>query len=917
MFGNNSSVFGGFASTPVNQIPAPRLTTGLFGQLAQQQQTIFGGGTATPVFGGAAQQTPSAFGGFGSTSARNMFGQQTQVTPGIFGGSTQVTPGIFGGSTPVPASPFSTASTKTQSSQQSQQAAGTSVCYVATHGKDTAVRNGVSSNVNVRIQSITAMKEYESKSLEELRLEDYQLNRKGPQGSSGGIFGGNAVATQTNPFPSSTGAFGQFGQSSTNVFGSTLGQPKPGGIFGAAPASTGFGFGTGTVFGSQSQSNLNSTSQPQQFVFGFNNAATSTAGAGPFSSSIFSNPQQQQQRRQSLWNQNQGTPLTPIAAAPVFGSGTFGATAATANSTNGVMVRNDKPAFGTGTPIFDSGNAAVQQPKQFIFSSLTSTTPSSTATQNHSIFGGATSGFPTNSTISNANASSVFGSRFGTASASTGFGGGSFLAPAQNPSASFSFGTGTSNQNQIAALTLSPTSSFVFKPSGFASNSLNASSTGNASLFSFTGNASASNTAGGFVFSPQQQQQQQHQYYFRQPHQYSTSSGFSSFATSPFKDNALFYNFISTERLEQMTRPTSPWAISQYMKNLHRKSGSPSASSRLNLSWEGFYRISPLPRKSKSSSVSVSVSKFSIWEDGFEADDEASGYGVNILTPKKKDWKQLSLDSVNATMSSASTAAKLKSSLNKSLSNLSDSFNERVRLTASRSRWLKISQSYSFTERAVNQRTRLGNNSSVPGGRGDTSFTEEEAEVAQSSPENKKSTSTSVSSPSISTPPPSCGVICTRPGYYVKPPVEKLDKLVDINGDCFVAGFEVGRHNFGKIIFSVPVNVAGLNFDEIVFFRHKEVVVYPDDNEKPPLYEGLNVPAEVELEQIWPIDKSTSEPIRCPQKLEDLKFEKKLRKACARQDAEFISYSVEDCIWKFRVHHFSKYSCDLEEQCDD
>lgn len=55
------------------------------------------------------------------------------------------------------------------------------VKFVAVTGSDSMVKNGVSQTISTRHNCITCMKEYESKSLEELRLEDYAVNRKGPQ----------------------------------------------------------------------------------------------------------------------------------------------------------------------------------------------------------------------------------------------------------------------------------------------------------------------------------------------------------------------------------------------------------------------------------------------------------------------------------------------------------------------------------------------------------------------------------------------------------------------------------------------------------------------------------------------------------------------------------------------------------------
>jgi len=61
------------------------------------------------------------------------------------------------------------------------QVSGTgSVKFSAVSGSDTMMKNGLQQSISTKHQCITAMKEYESKSFEELRTDDYIANRKGP-----------------------------------------------------------------------------------------------------------------------------------------------------------------------------------------------------------------------------------------------------------------------------------------------------------------------------------------------------------------------------------------------------------------------------------------------------------------------------------------------------------------------------------------------------------------------------------------------------------------------------------------------------------------------------------------------------------------------------------------------------------------
>lgn len=198
-------------------------------------------------------QKPAGF-GF-NTNQSSLFGQP----------STSTTSTGFG--------TFGSTGTSAFSQPQTMSANGTAIAKYQPHsGTDTLMKNGQTNNVSTRQHCITAMKEYESKSLEELRLEDYSANRKGPQAGGvqpAGLFG--TTPQNTSIFgtpasqPQSTGLFGT--QTTTNTMGGfgtnqgTFGQPAP--AFGAQnqtqslfnkPANT-FGQTTNT-FSQQPASNM-------------------------------------------------------------------------------------------------------------------------------------------------------------------------------------------------------------------------------------------------------------------------------------------------------------------------------------------------------------------------------------------------------------------------------------------------------------------------------------------------------------------------------------------------------------------------------------------------------------------------------------------------------------------------------------
>lgn len=159
------------------------------------------------------------------------------------------------------------------------------------------------------------------------------------------------------------------------------------------------------------------------------------------------------------------------------------------------------------------------------------------------------------------------------------------------------------------------------------------------------------------------------------------------------------------------------------------------------------------------------------------------------------------------------------------------------------------------------------------------------------------------------------GVVLRRAGYYTIPSLDELLEFMDSEGRCFVPNFTIGRRGYGNAYFDEEIDVAGLNLDEICTFRHREIILYQDDDNKPPVGEGLNRKAQVTLDQIWPHDKNNHEPIKDPERLEAIGYEAKMRRICERRGTRFLEYRPESGSCVFRVDHFSKYT--LSDSEDD
>lgn len=133
--------------------------------------------------------------------------------------------------------------------------------------------------------------------------------------------------------------------------------------------------------------------------------------------------------------------------------------------------------------------------------------------------------------------------------------------------------------------------------------------------------------------------------------------------------------------------------------------------------------------------------------------------------------------------------------------------------------------------------------------------------------------------------------------------------------------FTVGRRGFGEVTWLEPVDLTGLDLNEllgaVVVFSRMELTVYADDYaaSKPEQGEGLNQPARITLENCWPEDKATKQPDTNPSGPAHDRFLQRVKNV---RGTEFIGYT-DDGTWTFEVGHFSRWgiAADSEEEDAD
>ncbi|KAF8559141.1 hypothetical protein OG21DRAFT_1503602 [Imleria badia] len=915
MFGNagttntGTSGFGAFgqntaASTGTSAFGAPKPATG-FGAFGGGGTSAFGGGGN--AFGG----TPTA-----GTSGTNVFGPTAPSTGSAFGGGGS----IFG--QPKPATTFgATPATSTDANPPPVTTGTSTPSYAIFSEKDPSNPSTI-----LQYQTITAMPAYRGTSLEELRLQDYQQNRKTAgafgqtafgapaaqttslfgaptttqQPTTGSIFGGGTTGafgtTTTQP---ATGAFGAFGQqqpatgtsTGTSIFGgggsafaqpqqqqpSAFGQPQQQPQQAAAGTSTGI-FGSTSTFGQpKPATGFGSTFGQPAGGSSFGGTGTASAFGQPAAqpatgTSIFGQPQPQQQQTSTAFGATAskpsmfGQPNQPAGTTTGFGTGLFGVQqqAQPTQPTTGL--------FGTtssaGTGLFGQPQQQ-QQPTQQTGGLFGSTTTQSAG----GLFGG-TQGAQTQQP----GQTNLFGAPKLPTSGTSLFGGGTFGQPntttgtgAQPPL----FGQPSSQQTMAQPNT--GTGTGVFGGSLFgqqkpvapaisttpSTGGLGTSLFGGSTLGSSTGTAGGPGTLTASIAEP-------------------ISSNLPIFSMLPPGPRAVPIDqqqkkkpgfFVDAPaRLPVSRLPINYAPASSKLRGF----GAPASSSVLGVPGQN---------------LSLSNGKAGpLYSSYAEAPESILGRSVSpaLGSGGRQSVKKLVLDKkVEASdLFSRAGSPGLRGS------SVKVTFSPALSQAAREKDVAREKEAATQSPEKPAQPTQPPRN--VPGRfAAHSSLT-----LGQPSSASKAANGTEATSTSL---PPQHG------DYWVKPDLAKL-KTYGYEELSSFKDLVVGRVGYGEIHFLEPVDLTGLPklgalLGELVRFDDKECSVYPDGDEadKPAPGTGLNVKARIILLQCWATDKATREPIKDDQAPPAAKHLKRLK---SMKETHFESFEVKEGQWTFTVDRF-------------
>lgn len=158
-------------------------------------------------------------------------------------------------------------------------------------------------------------------------------------------------------------------------------------------------------------------------------------------------------------------------------------------------------------------------------------------------------------------------------------------------------------------------------------------------------------------------------------------------------------------------------------------------------------------------------------------------------------------------------------------------------------------------------------------------------------------------------------------GYWCSPSPEQLSGLT-VEQLAAVPSFLIGRKGFGSITFQYDVDLTAFEKDienelfgkVVIFNSNKTVEVYPEESKKPPVGYGLNVPAIISLENVYPTDKKSKKELKDETNFNEVQV--LVRRLRSIRNMDFVSYNPFGGVWTFKVNHFSIWGLINEEDAE-
>uniref|UniRef100_A0A0D9Y8X5 Peptidase S59 domain-containing protein n=1 Tax=Oryza glumipatula TaxID=40148 RepID=A0A0D9Y8X5_9ORYZ len=141
--------------------------------------------------------------------------------------------------------------------------------------------------------------------------------------------------------------------------------------------------------------------------------------------------------------------------------------------------------------------------------------------------------------------------------------------------------------------------------------------------------------------------------------------------------------------------------------------------------------------------------------------------------------------------------------------------------------------------------------------------------------------------------------------YYTVPSIVELAVGErDEPGYCsHVKGFTVGRHGYGSVKFDGETDWRKLDIGSIVEFNEREIIVYRDVSNTPPVGQELNKPAEVTLLNVKCVEQKNGLQFTEGPAVD--RYKEILVQWTKDHGAEFVSFDAAKGEWKFRVKNFN------------